>query len=191
MHLGIDYGAKLAGTTTICFEQSGLLQIWQSEKKKDADQFVQESIKELKPTNVFIDAPLSLPLAYFGEGDNYFYRECDKILKGMSPMFLGGLTARAIKLARFYEKKEISFLETYPAQMVKHFLAEATEGYKKQKIFLANFCEVLRDELPYDFVKQPTNWHQVDSALAWWAGWRYEKGEVKVYGNEKEGLIYV
>ena len=190
MHLGIDYGAKLAGTTAICFEQSGLLHIWQSEKKKDADRFVQESIEQLAPMAIFIDAPLSLPLAYYGKGDNYFYRECDKLLKGMSPMFLGGLTARAIKLARSYEKKAISFLETYPAQMVKHFLEEKVEGYKKQKVFLANFCEVLANELPYNFVEQPTNWHQVDSALAWWAGWRYQKGEAKVYGNEEEGLIY-
>ena len=110
MHIGIDYGAKLAGTTAICFEQSGQLKIWQSEKKKDADKFVQESIKQLQPTTVFIDAPLSLPLAYFGEGENYFYRECDKILKGMSPMFLGGLTARAMRLAKPYTRNGQSWL---------------------------------------------------------------------------------
>ena len=33
MHLGIDYGAKLAGTTAICYEQAGRLQIVQSENK--------------------------------------------------------------------------------------------------------------------------------------------------------------
>lgn len=191
MHLGIDYGAKLAGTTAICFEQSGELQILQSEKKKDADKFIQQTIKEIQPTAIFIDAPLSLPLAYFGAGGNYFYRDCDKILQGMSPMFLGGLTARAIKLSKPYEKNGITFFETYPAQIVKHYLAGITEGYKKQKIFLPDFCEILTQQLPYGFAVIPSNWHQVDSALAWWAGWRYKNGEVKVYGNEKEGLIYV
>ena len=146
---------------------------------------------QLQPTTIFIDAPLSLPLAYFGKGDNYFYRDCDKLLKGMSPMFLGGLTARAMKLANSYEKTGISFLETYPAQIVKHYLAEITEGYKKQKEFLANFCEILTQQLPYGFAKIPNNWHQVDSALAWWAGWRYKSGEVKIYGNEVEGVIYI
>ncbi len=191
MHLGIDYGAKLAGTTAICYEQAGQLHIQQSEKKKDADKFIQSVIGALKPTAVFIDAPLSLPLAYFGEGDNYFYRDCDKVLRGMSPMFLGGLTARAVKLSKVYEKMGISFYETYPAQIVKHYLVDITEGYKKQKVFLAAFCKILEQQLPYKLAELPTNWHQVDSILAWWAGWRYENGEVKIYGQEKEGLIYV
>jgi len=191
MHLGIDYGAKLAGTTAICFEEAGQLYILQSEKKKDADKFIQQTIEKLSPTAVFIDAPLSLPIAYFGEGDNYFYRECDKVLQGMSPMFLGGLTARAIKLSKPYEKNGIPFYETYPAQIVKHYLVDITEGYKKQKVFLANFSEVLENKLPYKLATIPTNWHQVDSILAWWAGWRYTNGKVKIYGKEKEGLIYV
>jgi len=191
MHLGIDYGAKLAGTTAICFEQAGQLRIVQSEKKKDADKFVQQTIKKLQPRAIYIDAPLSLPLAYFGQGDNYFYRDCDKVLKGMSPMFLGGLTARAIKLSKSYEAKGVSFMETYPAQIVKHYLADITEGYKKQKVFLADFCKILAQQLPYIFVSTPTNWHQVDSALAWWAGWRHLNNEVKIYGNGKEGLIYI
>jgi len=191
MHLGIDYGAKLAGTTAICFEQSGQLQILQSGKKKDADKFVQGMIAQLQPNAIFIDAPLSLPLAYFGEGDNYFYRACDKALQGMSPMFLGGLTARAIKLSKPYEKVGIPFFETYPAQIVKHYLADITTGYKKQQVFLADFCEILSQQLPYDFAEIPANWHQVDSVLAWWAGWRYKNESVKVYGSEKEGLIYV
>ena len=191
MHLGIDYGAKLAGTTAICFEQSGQLHIRQSDKKRDADKFIQQAITQLQPKSIFIDAPLSLPLAYFGKGDNYFYRDCDKLLKGMSPMFLGGLTARAMKLANTYEKTGISFLETYPAQIVKHYLVEITEGYKQQKEFLANFCEILVEQFPYHFAVIPSNWHQVDSALAWWAGWRYKNGKVKIYGNEEEGVIYI
>lgn len=191
MHLGIDYGAKLAGTTAICFEKNNQLHIIQSEKKKDADKFVLQAIEEMQPTAVFIDAPLSLPLAYFGEGENYFYRDCDKVLKGMSPMFLGGLTARAIKLTKSFEKTELPFFETYPAQIVKHYLADKTEGYKKQKEFLVNFCKIFEKESTYKFAVPPTNWHQVDSALAWWAGHRYQNNDVKIYGNEKEGLIYV
>ena len=37
IHLGIDYGSKLAGTTVICFEKNKQLHFLQSEKKKDAD----------------------------------------------------------------------------------------------------------------------------------------------------------
>jgi len=191
MHLGIDYGAKLAGTTAICFEQKEKLIIVQSEKKKDADKFIQQTVQELQPTSIFIDAPLSLPLAYFGKGDNYFYREGDKVLQGMSPMFLGGLTARAIRLTKEFEKAAISCYETYPAQIVKHYLADKTAGYKKQKTFLMDFCKVLETKLPFTFTEQPANWHQVDSVLAWWTGWRFYNSEVKRYGTEEEGVIYV
>ncbi|MFK7982091.1 MAG: hypothetical protein AB8G86_19075 [Saprospiraceae bacterium] len=51
--------------------------------------------------------------------------------------------------------------------------------------------KILAQHLPYSLAESPTNWHQVDSILTWWVGWRYENGEVKVYGNEKEGVIYV
>lgn len=191
MYLGIDYGAKLAGTTAICFEKNKELKIVQSEKKKDADKFIEQTVQQLFPTAIFIDAPLSLPLAYFGKGDNYFYREGDKVLQGMSPMFLGGLTARAMKLTKQFEKEGLQCYETYPAQIVKHYLADKTEGYKKQQIFLANFCKVLSTELPFNFAETPTNWHQVDSVLAWWTGWRFYHGEVKIYGDKEEGLIYI
>ena len=191
MHLGIDYGAKLAGTTAICFEKNKKLVILQSEKKKDADKLVQQKVTTLTPKSIFIDAPLSLPAAYFGKGDNYFYRAGDKILQGMSPMFLGGLTARAMKLTKQFEKDGLQCYETYPAQIVKHYLADKTEGYKKQKSFLASFCKILATELPFPYAETPTNWHQVDSVLAWWAGWRFYNGKVKTYGEEEEGLIYI
>jgi len=165
MHLGIDYGAKLAGTTAICYEKNKQLILLQSEKKKDADKFVQQAVEQWQPTSIFIDA--------------------------MSPMFLGGLTARAIKLTKDFEKADISCYETYPAQIVKHYLADKTEGYKKQQTFLANFCHVLETELPFTFLEAPTNWHQVDSILAWWAGWRFYNGKVATYGKEEEGLIYI
>lgn len=191
MHLGIDYGAKLAGTTAICFEKKGKLKVVQSEKKKDADKFIRQQINDLQPNAIFIDAPLSLPLAYFDEaGESYFYRVCDKVLQGMSPMFLGGLTARAIQLSKTAENQSINFYETYPAQIVKHYLTE-TENYKKQKEYLFPFCEILTTKLPFPLVEIPSNWHQVDSILAWWAGWRFKNGVIKIYGDKKEGLIYV
>lgn len=186
MHLSIDYGSKLAGTTAICWAENKQLKIVQSEKKKDADLFIQKYISELKPGMVFIDAPLSLPSAYFGKGKDYFYRKCDKELKAMSPMFLGGLTARAMKLSSQFP--DIIFHEIYPAQLRRLILPEAI-FYKKEKLEV--FCELLENILPYIFLEQPKNWHQVDSALAWLSGWRYEKGKAEIYGEEKEGIIIV
>ena len=41
------------------------------------------------------------------------------------------------------------------------------------------------------FNKMPENWHQVDAALAWLSGWRHLNNTAEIYGEEKEGLIYV
>ena len=186
MHISIDYGSKLAGTTAICWAENKKIKIAQSEKKKDADLFIQKYISELKPDIVFIDAPLSLPNVYTGKGDDYFYRKCDKELKAMSPMFLGGLTARAMKLRSHFP--DVIFHEIYPAQLRRIIFPDAT-FYKKER--LEEFCELMENILPFPFSENPKNWHQMDSALAWISGWRYKKGEAKIYGEKKEGIIIV
>ena len=183
--VAIDYGAKLGGTTVVCFSKNRQLHFLQSEKKEDADAFLKKNITELNPGKIFIDAPLSLPGVYFEKGDNYFYRKCDMEVKGMSPMFLGGLTARAMQLKSSFSSRV--FFEIYPAQVVR--LLFSTNIYYKKEITL--FCESLIKELPVDFFEMPVNWHQVDAALGWLSGWRVEKGKVKKYGNEEEGIIYV
>lgn len=188
MHFGIDYGAKKAGTTAICYDLNDQLQVIQSQKNKDADLFISQAIKDWSPEYIFIDAPLSLPGAYFEKGDNFFYRKADLDLKAMSPMFLGGLTARAIKLSK--ELPLLPFYETYPTQIVKQYLPD-TIGYKKHKEDIISFLQILNKRLPVKCQATLSNWHQVDAVLAWWAGFRWKQQEVRVYGKKEEGLIYV
>lgn len=38
--MGIDFGAKLAGTTAVAMVRDGALRLWQSEKGKDADSWL-------------------------------------------------------------------------------------------------------------------------------------------------------
>ena len=191
-HVGVDYGSKLAGTTTICGVLSGKLTICQSEKKRDADQFLKMVFELWQPETVYIDAPLSLPGAYFGAGTDYFYRAGDRELRAMSPMFLGGLTARAMRLQSQYINNCPVFVETYPGQIVKEHLPEARVFYKKKKSEISTFLEVLEPALPVELAKTPDNWHQVDGLLAWWAGWRHRNGDAhRWYGDEQEGRILV
>ncbi len=190
MHFGIDYGSKLAGTTVICFDQSSCLHFIQSEKKKDADAMVLENSSMRQPTLVALDAPLSLPPAYFDKGDDFFYRICDRKLKAMSPMFLGGLTARAMRLQSALTKQQIPVIETYPAQVVKELLAN-TGFYQKKSKDIKPFIDLLNIVLPYPFVDPPDNWHQIDAALAWWAGFRYLTNKAIPYGETSEGIIWI
>lgn len=195
MHFGIDYGSKLAGTTAICFEKSKQLYVLQSIKKKDADTFVRQQINDLKPTHVFLDAPLSLPQIYVQPNkDNttpdFFFRSCDKSLRAMSPMFLGGLTARAMKLSYQYLNSNVLFFETYPSFLVKTLFPE-TIIYKKKTVEIKSFIELLQPSLPFQLGTLPTNWHQVDAILAWLSGHRFLQGIAQQVGEKSEGIIIV
>ncbi|MFT4761231.1 MAG: putative nuclease with RNAse H fold [Paraglaciecola sp.] len=194
MHFGIDYGSKIAGTTVICYKKNGKLHLLQSEKKKDADAFLKQQIDSLKPSQIFIDAPLSLPAAYFQKETiaepNFFFRKCDKELRAMSPMFLGGLTARAMKLKHNYLNSSTLFFETYPSFLVKTLFPDILV-YKKKQAEIGDFLKLLQPILPLKLAKMPTNWHQVDGILAWLSGHRYLSGWALEIGEIEEGIITV
>ncbi len=187
-HLGIDYGAKLSGNTVICLEQKKKLLFIQCEKKKDADQFLAQAFKELSAQQIFFDAPLSIPAAYFGEGENFHYRACDRETSAMSPMFLGGLTARAMKLKNDFPA--IDFHETYPAYFVKKIL-NSPPSYNKKTKNLLEFTELLMKTFSVKFDKSPENWHQIDAAICWISGKRYNNQEQITVGRASEGLIVI
>lgn len=183
MHFGIDYGAKMAGTTAISFTQNNKLIIISSEKKKDADIFISDLIAKVKPERIFIDAPLSLPLAYYNKGSNFHFRECDKKLSAMSPMFLGGLTARAMSLKDKFS--ELSFYEAYPKMINKELKLD-----KHYKTNISSYLFEFKNLLPFSFEKEPKNWHEIDATLAWMIGFRFNNGIAKCEGNKNEGIIY-
>lgn len=192
--VGIDYGAKLAGTTAVAFVKDGQLQLKQSQRGQNADEWIWGIINELHPKAVYIDAPLSLPAVYtqgvFTSDSEYFYRACDKEVQAMSPMFIGGLTARAIQLRARLSEAGIAMLETYPSQLRKVLLSHLPD-YKKSPAALPVFSEALQGLLPFTLAQSPANWHQFDSLLAWLSGYRHTQGNSILYGDAREGRIVV
>lgn len=189
--VGIDYGSKLAGTTVLAFFDTDSKQITlkQSSKKQDADAFVISSLRGYPVDLVGLDAPLSLPGVYNNlEGkSDYHYRTADRLAKAMSPMFLGGLTARAMKLA---SEINASIIEVYPKLGAeRHQLQEL--GYKSDKEAIIPCQKALaqRTELPIEglFIE---NWHQFDAILALEITWRYHNNLTDHYGDAKEGMLY-
>ncbi|MEL7004830.1 MAG: hypothetical protein AAFN93_19140, partial [Bacteroidota bacterium] len=160
----------------------------QSAKKADADAMILEFCKMNKPSSVFLDAPLSLPGVYTNSGryKDYFYRKCDKELKAMSPMFIGGLTARAIKLKDTLEEAGTKVIEAYPAGIVKELGLQ--EHYKKD---IPKFLSSLQPKLNGYLTPSSSSWHQVDSFLAWLVGLRYQSGTNIIYGEPEEGQIFI
>lgn len=186
---GIDYGSKLAGTTAIAYVMADRVIFEQSAKKQDADLFLQQVVVDQSLDTLFIDAPLSLPKAYFGEGEDFFYRACDRELKAMSPMFLGGLTARAMKLQSIWQSQGIQCYETYPGHTAKT-LQLLELGYKKEKENIPHVLSRLQEELSKD-LPALDNWHGVDAVLALGAALRFTRNQHEVIGDAQEGCIYV
>jgi len=192
--IGIDYGSKLAGTTVIAYQnKKNIVQFLISEKKKDADIFLINAVTKLQPKYIFFDAPLSLPGVYTmpNEYDDYFYRAGDRLLKAMSPMFLGGLTARAMRLKRTFVQQNIEVFETYPAIHAQRFQLKNL-NYKKKLQYLPDVIQALQKLLPFPFNNQQiTSWHHVDALLAFYSAYRFLNGEIEQFGAEKEGSIWV
>lgn len=188
---GADYGAKLAGTTVLAFVVGKTIQFLQSEKKRDADVFLVTHIQQLQITQLFLDAPLSLPGVYqkMPDYNDYFYRKADKELKAMSAMFLGGLTARAMRLKHHLAQQNVEVMETYPSYWAKQFGLGA-HHYKKQKAHLEACTEFLLPQLNLPYTIAPIeNWHQMDALLAFYSAWRHQRGESIKIGDEEEGFL--
>ncbi|MEJ8755715.1 hypothetical protein WG947_01795 [Pontibacter sp. H259] len=192
--MGVDYGAKLAGTTAAAMVKNNTLQVWQSARGQDADEFLLQLIQDERPGVVFIDAPLTLPKVYsqapYTSNADFFYRACDREVQAMSPMFIGGLTARAIKLGTILAKQGIAMLETYPAQLA-HLLLPNERGYKKDLATMPVIAQLLQDQIKYTFAQTPRDWHQFDALLAWFSGYRHVNGQAILYGDAHEGTIIV
>jgi predicted nuclease with RNAse H fold len=192
--VGIDYGSKLAGTTVMAYSHDRQeVRFLSSRKGEDADAFLLKLLRGLHPDQVFMDAPLSLPGVYKGIPgfSDYFYRQADRSLKAMSPMFLGGLTARAMQLSTALEKEGIDCMEVYPAALAA-YLNFQSRGYKKQKEAFFNLKGQLIEKYHLKFPDGfPNSWHYFDALLALLSGLRYEQHLIRQEGSEEEGFIYV
>jgi predicted nuclease with RNAse H fold len=189
--VGIDYGNKYAGTTVICYNSRQRIQFVQSSKNADADAFLLNELAYLQPDLIMIDAPLSLPGVYWLGSDykDHFFRSCDRELKAMSPMFLGGLTARAINLTKKMNGTEVR--ETYPRKLVD-ILQLPVAQYKDDMQVLGQFTEKLKKISGAEFNEaQITSWHHLDAFLALLSGFRYLEKNDQRFGIPEEGIIIV
>ncbi len=192
MRIGIDYGSKLAGTTVISYRQKGLIYLERSVKNQDADQMIMDFALEYKPEVIGIDAPLSLPGVYreIEDFSDYHYRVCDRALKAMSPMFLGGLTARAMKLQCQLGQMGATVYETYPVETAKRFLLEDF-GYRTKQPDYQGMLDMLEEkEVRIASNIEVTTSHDLDSILALVATDNIGTANEQKKGDHREGLIY-
>ncbi len=196
---GVDYGAKMAGTTAIAFLDlsTGQVQLHQSVKGKSADDWLLEAFAQRPAAIIAFDAPLSLP-AYYSQTSipgkkDYFYRASDRVLGAMSPLFLGGLTARAIRIRDLLEEQGMTVYETYPAK-VAEALGLPALAYKKKTEHIPSVLAAMRVQFPEQITwaaADLTNWHRVDALLALRTAWRIYAEQFEFVGDREEGGIYL
>lgn len=192
---GIDFGSKLAGTTVISIYKQNKIYFMDVDEGVDADQFILNAAEHFKPDIVFIDAPLSLPGKLLGiEGcEDYMFRKADLELKAMSPMFLGGMTARAMRIKDSLAAQGAVVQETYP-KILAHKYELMNLGYKANSRHINACRSKLQDALNPNIIMDCSDiksWHHLDSLLALIAAMNFDMGESVTYGDEREGCIFV
>jgi len=187
--MGIDLGSQLSGNTVVASVEDGVLIFKRSMKNKSSDDFLTNLIQRFQPQHIFIDAPLSLPEVYLGRPgfDDYFYRKCDRMVRAMSPMFLGGLTARAIKLKDTFP--EAQFHESYPGGLARYLKMDEL-GYKKSTSNIDSVTEALEANSGLKIPEESQlSWHHIDAFLTLMIAQRYFEGKHQTFGDIREGQI--
>jgi predicted nuclease with RNAse H fold len=189
--VGIDFGSKHSGLTAVAIFDAGTYIIHQVPIKKDTDQWLISLLNEPEMQYLIgIDAPLSLPGVYRGlEGfSDYHYRKCDREASAMSPMFIGGLTARAIHIKEKLEEKSHQVIEVYPKQVALRINLNM-KRYKKDPTYINDVHEKIMNLMNIEGPK-PENWHQADALLALVAVLNFKNNDPQFFGNDLEGIMY-
>ena len=192
---GIDYGSKLTGNTVIAILLDTRIIFMDVDKGIDADAFILNAADHFKPSHIFIDAPLSLPGVYkkIQRCNNYHFRHADIDLCAMSPMFLGGLAARAMELRDQLERLGIEVFETYPRIMANRFSLQ-TKGYKASnqglKCCRSQVVDKFSPEVDLN-ADDITTWHHLDALMALMSAINFDQGCADSFGHEDEGLIFI
>lgn len=192
---GIDYGSKLTGNTVIGVFHDGVIFFLDMNKGVDADSFILNAAEHFKPSKIFIDAPLSLPGVYrnLPGFKNYHFRKADLELKAMSPMFLGGLAARAIELKGQLRSLGLNVFETYPRILANRLKLKNCD-YKGSVQSLSKCAEEVLKVLPESIKidkEEIKTWHHLDALLALITAINSLFKQPETYGHREEGLIYI
>jgi predicted nuclease with RNAse H fold len=189
--VGIDFGAKRSGLTSVVSGAvGGTLSCHTIEKGRDTDLWLEELLMQLQPRLIAIDAPLSLPGTYTGisASEDYFYRKCDRDLGAMSPMFLGGLTARAMRLRA--KLSAFEFIETYPSAIAKKVYPDLNREEKEH--FEESIERMKLQTRAFHAIEiKKVRKHDLDALLCWHSAARYLSGLAMPIGLTKEGIIYL
>lgn len=188
---GIDFGGKMSGTSVIAVPGQTTIRLFNCEKNEDADKFLLDIIQQKKIRCVFLDAPLTLPGIYRGlpTTEDYFFRESDQKLKSVSPMLMGGLTARAMKFSSVLRKSGIECYEVYPPAFISRMKLNAM-GYKKETEQIPEISEKISGIIGLPLMHELNTWNEVDALIGLAIGKLFQQNKAELCGTMDEGIVY-
>lgn len=173
----------MAGTTAIASLSDNWITLTSCPKGQDADAWIENHVLTIQPSIIAIDAPLTLPSGLMGLGADFHLRLADRLCGAMSPMFLGGLTARAMAMKATSKGIGI-WIETYPSWIAKMRSNCLRTDHGTIMAWLQGIW-------PTVALPQPVDQHQVDALLALSAAEQLRRSTSLRYGDPREGVIII
>jgi len=185
--VGIDLAGTEKGQTGFCIlnEMKAYTTVVYTDKE------IVDKIDEVKPKNIAIDAPLSLPKGRksIEERTDVHLRECDKELLRRRikffPITLGPmrkLTERGIKLKKELESKEFKVIEVYPGG------AQDVLGIPRKQQGLDRLRKGL-EKLGIKGLTKNMNDHELDAITCAYVGKLFLEERSEILGDPKNGIV--
>ncbi|MBN3869512.1 ribonuclease H-like domain-containing protein [Nostoc sp. JL33] len=169
-------------------------------KRLNTDYDIINATLDVQPTLVSIDSPLSLPIGRVSVEDSdpgrQLYgitRSCERILKkrgiNVYPSLIRSmqnLTARGIRLAKYFREKGIAVIESYPgaAQDIMN-IPRKKASIELLKIGLSEFG--VRGE----YTEQPISHDELDAITSAIVGVFFWHGKFEALGNSEEEYLII
>ena len=195
LSVGIDLSGSEKRPTGVCVlrGQEAYLDILHS------DEQLLSLIKEVRPSVISIDSPLSLPKGRCCSKDTCecrrlgIMRECERTLKkrgiNVYPCLIPsmqGLTTRGIALAKTAEELGFNVIESYPGA------AQDIMGLPRKKADLAGLqIDLMNMGIEPIANQSVVSHHEIDALTSALVGYFYLVGQYEALGNEDEGYLII
>ncbi len=193
--LGIDLSGSENRPTGICILRGREAQL----DMLNSDDQLLSLMKEVRPTVVSIDSPLSLPKGRCCSKDTCecrrigIMRDCEKTLKkrgiNVYPCLIPSmqsLTVRGMKLAKMAAELGFNVIESYPGA------AQDIMGLPRKRVDLAGLqIDLMNMGIEPIANRSVISHHEIDALTSALVGYFYLVGQYEALGNEDEGYLII
>ena len=195
LSMGIDLSGSEKRPTGVCILRGREAHL----DMLDSDDQLLSLMKEVRPTVVSIDSPLSLPKGRCCSKDTCecrrmgIMRDCERTLKkrgiNVYPCLIPSmqsLTTRGMKLAKMAAELGFNVIESYPGA------AQDIMGLPRKRVDLAGLkIDLMNMGIEPVANRNVISHHEIDALTSALVGYFYLVGQYEALGNEDEGYLII